>query len=213
MFGHFFEFLKKIKGTPLSNEADTTKMLKNISEESKESFLQNKKVSKNSQQKETSSEETSNTSVDGYLAEKTDFSEDEFGFYTSEEDFRAYTSEEDNNSENNLDTKSQRAFSFSSYFQKPASEVSSNSNILENNSNPQRTTAKKRKLKRKIGQKIDGHMSGFGDCQSKNYYESLTDEDLKCPICLDLIEGDFICFLKRRSKEIKDILLNIFHLV
>ena len=212
MFGHFFEFLKKIKGTPLSNEADTTKMLKNISEESKESFLQNKKVSKNSQQKETSSEETSNTSVDGYLAEKTDFSEDEFGFYTSEEDFRAYTSEEDNNSENNLDIKSQRAFSFSSYFQKPASEVSSNSNILENNSNPQRTTAKKRKLKRKIGQKIDGHMSGFGDCQSKNYYESLTDEDLKCPICLDLIEGDFICFLKRRSKEIKDILLNIFHL-
>ena len=145
MFGHFFEFLKKIKGTPLSNEADTTKMLKNISEESKESFLQNKKVSKNSQQKETSSEETSKTSVDGYLAEKTDFSEDEFGFYTSEEDFRAYTSEEDNNSENNLDTKSQRAFSFSSYFQKPASEVSSNSNILENNSNPQRTTTKKRK--------------------------------------------------------------------
>ena len=139
MFGHFFEFLKKIKGTPLSNEADTTKMLKNISEESKESFLQNKKVSKNSQQKETSSEETSNTSVDGYLAEKTDFSEDEFGSYTSEEDFRAYTSE-DNDSENNLDIKSQRAFSFSSYFQKPASESSSNSNILESNSKPQRTT-------------------------------------------------------------------------
>ena len=213
MFGHFFELLKKIKGPPLSKEADTTKMLKNISEESKESFLQNKKVSKNSQQKETSSEETSNTSVDGYLAEKTDFSEDEFGFYTSEEDFRAYTSEEDNNSENNLDIKSQRAFSFSSYFQKPASEVSSNSNILESNNKPQRTTTKKRKQKRKILHKIDGHMSGFGDCHSKNDYESLTDEDLKCPICLDLIEGDFICFLKRRSKEIKDILLNIFHLV
>ena len=215
MFGHFFELLKKIKGTPLSNEADTTKMFKNVSGESKESFLRNKEVSKQSQQKETSSEESSKsniTSVDGYLAEKTDFSEDEFGSYTSEEDFRAYTSE-DNDSENNLDIKSQRAFSFSSYFQKPASEVSSNSNILENNSNPQRTTAKKRKQKRKILHKIDGHMSGFGDCQSKNYYESLTDEDLKCPICLDLIEGDFICFLKRRSKEIKDILLNIFHLV
>ena len=175
-------------------------MFKNISEESKESFLRNKEVSKHSQQKETSSEESSKskfTSVDGYLAEKTDFSEDEFGFYTSEEDFRAYTSEEDNDSENNLDTKSQRAFSFSSYFQKPASEVSSNSNILESKSNPQKTTVtKKRKRKRKILQKIDGHMSGFGDCQSKNYYESLTDEDLKCPICLDLIEGDFVCFLK-----------------
>ena len=200
MFGHFFEFLKKIKGTPLSNEADTTKMLKNISEESKESFLQNKKVSKNSQQKETSSEETSNTSVDGYLAEKTDFSEDEFGFYTSEEDFRAYTSE-DNDSENNLDTKSQRAFSFSSYFQKPASEVSSNSKILESNNNPQRNATKKRKRKRKILHKIDGQMSEFGDCQSKNYYESLTDEDLKCPICLDLIEGDFVCFLKKKQRN------------
>ena len=175
-------------------------MFKNISEESKESFLRNKEVSKHSQQKETSSEESSKSkikSVDGYLAENTDFSEDEFGFYTSEEDFRAYTSEEDNDSENNLDTKSQRAFSFSSYFQKPASEVSSNSNILESKSNPQKTTVtKKRKRKRKILQKIDGHMSGFGDCQSKNYYESLTDEDLKCPICLDLIEGDFVCFLK-----------------
>ena len=200
MFGHFFEFLKKIKGNPLSNEADTTKMFKNISEESKESFLRNKEVSKHSQQKETSSEESSKSkikSVDEYLAENTDFSEDEFGFYTSEEDFRAYTSEEDKDSENNLDAKSQRAFSYSSYFQKPASEVSSNSNILESNSNPQKTTAtKKRKRKRKILQKIDGHMSGFGDCQSKNYYESLTDEDLKCPICLDLIEGDFVCFLK-----------------
>ena len=202
MFGHFFEILKKLKGNPLSNEADTTKMFKNISEESKESFLRNKEVSKHSQQKETSSEESSKSkikSVDEYLAENTDFSEDEFGFYTSEEDFRAYTSEEDNDSENILDTKSQRAFSFSSYFQKPASEVSSNSNILESNSNPQKTTAtKKRKRKRKILQKIDGHMSGFGDCQSKNYYESLTDEDLKCPICLDLIEGDFVCFLIKK---------------
>ena len=204
MFGYFFEFLKKIKGSPWSNEADTTKMFKNISEESKESFLRNKEVSKHSQQKETSSEESSKSkikSVDGYLAENTDFSEDEFGFYTSEEDFRAYTSEEDNDSENNLDTKSQRAFSFSSYFQKPASEVSSNSNILESKSNPQKTTVtKKRKRKLKILQKIDGHMSGFGDCQSKNYYESLTDEDLKCPICLDLIEGDFVCFLKEAKK-------------
>jgi hypothetical protein len=204
MFGYFFEFLKKIKGSPWSNEADTTKMFKNISEESKESFLRNKEVSKHSQQKETSSEESSKSkikSVDGYLAENTDFSEDEFGFYTSEEDFRAYTSEEDNDSENNLDTKSQRAFSFSSYFQKPASEVSSNSNILESKSNPQKTTVtKKRKRKRKILQKIDGHMSGFGDCQSKNYYESLTDEDLKCPICLDLIEGDFVCFPKEAKK-------------
>jgi hypothetical protein len=199
MFGPFFEFFKKIKGNPLSNEADTTKMFKNISEESKESFLRNKEVSKHSQQKETSSEESSKSkikSVDGYLAENTDFSEDEFGFYTSEEDFRAYTSEEDNDSENNLDTKSQRAFSFSSYFQKPASKVSSNSNILESN----KTNIKKRKRKRKILHKIDGHMSGFGDCQSKNYYESLTDEDLKCPICLDLIEGDFVCFPKEAKK-------------
>ena len=198
MFGHFFDFLKKIKGNPLSNEADTTEMFKNRSEESKESLFQNEEVLKHSQQKETSSEEPSKskiTSVDGYLAEKTDYSEDEFGSYTSEEDFRAYTSE-DNDSENNLDTKSQRALSFSSYFQKPASEVSSNNNILESNSNPQKTTTKKRKRKRKILNKIDGHMSGFGDCQSKNYYESLTDEDLKCPICLDLIEGDFVCFLK-----------------
>ena len=143
MFGHFFDFLKKIKGTPLSNEADTTKMFKNISEESKESFLRNKEVSKHSQQKETNSEESSKskiTVVDGYLAEKTAFSEDEFGSYTSEEDFRAYTSEEDNDSGNNLDAKSQRTFSFSSYFQKPASEVSSNSNVLENNNKPQRTT-------------------------------------------------------------------------
>ena len=115
MFGPFFEFFKKIKGSPLSNEADTTKMFKNISEESKESFLRNKEVSKHSQQKETSSEESSKSkikSVDGYLAEKTDFSEDEFGSYTSEEDFRAYTSEEDNDSENNLDTKSQSVFIF-----------------------------------------------------------------------------------------------------
>ena len=67
---------------------------------------------------------------------------------------------------------------------------------MESNSNPQKTTTKKRKTKRKILHKIDGHMSGFEDCQSKNYYESLTDEDLKCPICLDLIEGDFVCFLK-----------------
>ena len=116
MFGHFFEFLKKIKGNPLSNEADTTKMFKNISKESKESFVTNEEVLKDSQQKETSSEEPSKskiTSVDGYLAEKTDFSEDEFGSYTSDEDFRAYTSEEDfraytseeeNDSENNLDT-------------------------------------------------------------------------------------------------------------
>ena len=201
MFGHFFDFLKKRKGNSLSNEADTTEMFKNISEESKESLFQNEEVLKHSQQKETSSEEPSKskiTSVDGYLEEKTDFSEDEFGSYTSEEDFRAYTSE-DNDSETNLDTKSQTALSFSSYFQKPASEVSSNSNILESNSNPQRTATKKRK--RKILQKIDGHMSGFGDCQSKNYYESLTDEDLKCPICLDLIEGDFVCFLKRSKKN------------
>ena len=203
MFGHFFEFLKKIKGNSLSNEADTTKMFKNISEESKESFLRNKEVSKHSQQKETSSEELSKSkipSVDGYLAEKTDFTEDEFGSYTSEEDFRAYTSE-DNDSENNLDTKSQRAFSFSSYFQKPASEVSSNSKILESNNNPQRNATKKRKRKRKILHKIDGQMSEFGDCQSKNYYESLTDEDLKCPICLDLIEGDFVCFLKKKQRN------------
>ena len=109
MFGHFFEFLKKIKGNSLSNEADTTEMFKNRSEESKESLFHNEEVLKHSQQKETSSEEPSKskiTSVDGYFAEKTDFSEDEFGSYTSEEDFRAYTSEEDNDSENNLDTKS-----------------------------------------------------------------------------------------------------------
>ena len=90
-----------------------------------------------------------------------------------------------------MDTKSQRAFSFSSYFQMPASEVSSNNTILESkNSNPKRI-AKKRKI----------YMSGYGDCQSKNY-ESLTDEDLKCPICLDLIEGDFVCFLKEMKELI-----------
>ena len=188
----------------MSNEADTAKIFRNISKESKESFSTNEEVLKHSQQEEIKTEEPSKskiTSLDEYLAEKTDFSEDEFGSYTSEEDFRAYTSEEDNDSENNLDTKSQRAFSFLSYFQKPASEVSSNSNILESKSNPQKTTVtKKRKRKRKILQKIDGHMSGFGDCQSKNYYESLTDEDLKCPICLDLIEGDFVYFLKEAKK-------------
>ena len=89
MFGHFFEFLKNIKGNPSSNEADTTKMCKNISKEFKESFVTNEEVLKHSQQKETSSEEPSKskiTSADG--SEKTDFSEDEFGSYTSEEDFR-----------------------------------------------------------------------------------------------------------------------------
>ena len=91
MFGHFFEFLKKIKGNPLSNEADTAKIFRNISKESKESFSTNEEVLKHSQQEEIMSEEPSKskiTSLDEYLAEKTDFSEDEFGSYTSEEDFR-----------------------------------------------------------------------------------------------------------------------------
>ena len=86
MFGHFFEFLKKRKRNPIPNEADTAKIFRNISKESKESFVTNEKVLKHSQQKETSYEEPSKskiTPLDEYLAEKTDFSEDEFGSYTS----------------------------------------------------------------------------------------------------------------------------------